>query len=72
MINLGCEADLGRLEGVICREANGEEKDTARVWRVTLTQHETDLCDTTDICTYGAHDRCLPLEHVITRWTSAA
>lgn len=30
------EVDLGRLEGIVGREVNGEEEDTARVGRVTL------------------------------------
>lgn len=35
VVDLGGERDLGGLEGVVGREGNGEEKDTARVGRVT-------------------------------------
>ena len=31
VVDLRCEADLGRLEGVVCREHDGEEENTARV-----------------------------------------
>ena len=36
MIDLGREADLGRLEGVIGRERDGKEKDTASIRRLPL------------------------------------
>lgn len=36
MVDAGGEVDLGRLEGVIGREMDGQEKDTSRVGRVTL------------------------------------
>jgi len=36
VIDLGREADLGRLEGVIDRERDGEEKDTASIRRIPL------------------------------------
>ena len=36
MVDLGGEADFGRLEGVVGGEGDGEEEDTASVWRVTL------------------------------------
>ena len=36
MVDAGCEVDLGRLEGVVSREVDGEEEYTARVWGVTL------------------------------------
>ena len=36
VIDLGREADLGRLEGIIDWERDGEEKDTASVRRLPL------------------------------------
>jgi len=36
VVDTGGEVDLGRLEGVVCGEVDGEEEDTARVWGVTL------------------------------------
>lgn len=36
VVDAGGEVDLGRLERVVCGEMDGEEKDTAGVWRVTL------------------------------------
>lgn len=36
MIDASCEVDLGGLEGVVGREVDGEEEDTARVGGVTL------------------------------------
>lgn len=36
VVDAGREVDLGRLEGVVCGEVDGEEEDTARVWGVTL------------------------------------
>jgi hypothetical protein len=36
VIDLGREADLGRLEGVVGGESDGKEKDAASVGRVTL------------------------------------
>jgi hypothetical protein len=36
VVDAGGEVDLGRLEGVVCGEVDGEEEDTARVWGVTL------------------------------------
>ena len=32
VVDLGREADLWRLEGVIGREGNGKEEDTAGIW----------------------------------------
>lgn len=55
VVDLGGEGNLGGLEGVVGRESDGEEEDTAGVRGVT-----------------GAHDRCLPLEHVVAGGTSAA
>lgn len=37
VINLCSEADFGRLEGIIGREDDVQEKDTASIWRVSLT-----------------------------------
>lgn len=37
VIDASGEVDLGRLEGVVGREVNGKEEDTARVWGVTRT-----------------------------------
>lgn len=36
VIDLGREADLGRLEGVVGGESDGQEKDAASIGRVTL------------------------------------
>lgn len=36
VINLGGETDFRRLEGIIGREGNGEEKDTTSIRRVAL------------------------------------
>lgn len=36
VVDAGGEVDLGRLEGVVCGEVNGEEKYTSGVGRVTL------------------------------------
>jgi hypothetical protein len=36
VVDASGEVDLGRLEGVIGREVDGKEEDTARVWGVTL------------------------------------
>lgn len=36
MVDAGCEVDLGRLEGVVGREVNSQEEDTARVWGLAL------------------------------------
>jgi len=36
VIDLGREADLGRLEGVVDWERDGEEKDTASIRRFPL------------------------------------
>ena len=38
MVDLGREADLGRLEGVVGRERDGEEEHAAGVRRVALQQ----------------------------------
>ena len=38
VVDLGREADLGRLEGVVGREGNGKEEDAAGVRRVALEQ----------------------------------
>ena len=36
MVDASREVDLGRLEGVVCGEVDGEEKDTARIWGIAL------------------------------------
>lgn len=36
VVDTGGEVDLGRLEGVVCGEVDGEEEDTSRVGRVAL------------------------------------
>lgn len=36
VVDAGGEVNLGRLEGVVCGEVNGEEEDAAGVWRVCL------------------------------------
>lgn len=40
VIDTGCEVDLGRLEGVVCGEMDGEEENTSGVWRITLWARE--------------------------------
>jgi len=37
VIDASGEVDLWWLEWVVCREMDGEEEDSARVWRVTRT-----------------------------------
>jgi hypothetical protein len=81
VINLGSEADFRRLEGIVRREGNREEKDTASVRRIALGKEDTSSNSQVDEGrqTYGTHDCCLPLEHVVTsrssrtgRWGIAA
>ena len=36
VVDASGEVDLGGLEGVVGREVDGKEEDTARVWGVTL------------------------------------
>lgn len=36
VVDASSEVDLRRLEGVIGREVNGKEENTARVWGVAL------------------------------------
>ena len=36
MVDASGEVDLGRLERIVGRKVDGEEKDTARVGRITL------------------------------------
>lgn len=36
VVDTGGEVDLWWLERVVCREVDGEEEDTAGVWRVAL------------------------------------
>lgn len=36
VVDASGEVDLGRLKGVVCREVDGEEKNTTGVGRVTL------------------------------------
>lgn len=36
VVDASCEVDLGRLEGIVCGEVDGEEENTAGVRRVTL------------------------------------
>jgi hypothetical protein len=36
VVDASCEVHLGRLEGVICGEMDGEKEDTTRVRRITL------------------------------------
>lgn len=44
VVDAGGEVDLGRLEGVVCGEVDGEEEDTARVWGVTLKCCQSCCC----------------------------
>ena len=37
VVDAGGEVDLRRLEGVVCGEVDGEEENTAGVWRVAGT-----------------------------------
>jgi DNA relaxase NicK len=36
VVDASGEVDLGRLKGVVGREVDGEEEDTARVWGLAL------------------------------------
>ena len=36
VVDAGGEVDLRRLEGIVCREVDGQEEDAALEWRVTL------------------------------------
>jgi hypothetical protein len=38
VVDLGREADLGRLEGVVGREGDGEEENASCIRRVTLDE----------------------------------
>jgi hypothetical protein len=40
MIDLGGEADFRRLEWIVCREGNGEEKDATGVRGITLSKRK--------------------------------
>lgn len=46
VVDASGEVDLGRLEGVVCGEVDGEEEDTARVWGVALrtVSHDVAVC----------------------------
>ena len=75
MVDLGRKADLGGLEGVVCRERDREEEHAACVWRVALyaRSRESGLAVAVMIQkTYRTHDGCLPLEHVVASRASAA
>jgi hypothetical protein len=48
VIDSGGEVDLGRLKGVVCGKVDGEEEDTARVWRVTLSDRLISVCSVFD------------------------
>ena len=39
MINLGLEADFGRLEGIVCWEVDVQEKHAPSIRRITLWHH---------------------------------
>jgi len=67
----------GRLERIIGGEGNKKEENTARVRRVTLFHIRCIMSDShTKVpvrsLTHGAHNRCLPLEHVIASRAGAA
>jgi hypothetical protein len=36
MVDACGEVDLGRLEGIVCGEMDGEEENASRVWGVGL------------------------------------
>ncbi len=73
VVNLGREADLGGFEGVVCGERDRQEEDAAGVRRVTLkSQHESHEPLKERNTAYRAHNRCLPLEHVIACGSGAA
>lgn len=40
MVDLGGEADLGRLEGVVGGKGDGQEEYSASVWRVALLSQD--------------------------------
>ena len=74
VIDLGREADLGWLEGVIDWERDGKEKDTASIRRLPLVvariKTRTARLETTS--TYWTHNGGLPLEHVVAGRTGTA
>ena len=39
MVDASGKVDFRWLEGIICREVDCEEEDTARIWAVTLHDH---------------------------------
>ena len=59
VVDAGGEVDLGRLEGVVCGEVDGEEEDTARVWGVTLEACQ--LCCCCVCCASGDNGVSSPL-----------
>ena len=74
VINLGREADLGRLEGIIDWERDGEEKDAASIRRLPLVaaRVRTRITRVETTSTYWTHDGGLPLEHVVAGRTGTA
>ena len=73
VVNLGREADLGWLEGIVGREGDGEEEDTPGIRRVPLVAAQIKTSNTLrETSAYRTHDGGLPLEHVIAGRTSTA
>ena len=63
------------FEGIICREVNGEEKDTTGIWTVGLNKsmlvhiqkigrlnEKKDIGVDGERMTYRSHDGCLPMK----------
>ena len=74
VIDLGREADLGRLEGIIDWERDGEEKDTAGIRRLPLAAAKirTRITWVETARTHWTHNGGLPLEHVVSGRTGTA
>ena len=62
MIDSGCEVDLRWLEGVVCREVDGQEEYTALERAVTLQGLLGQCRSQFQVHTYRTHDGCLPVK----------
>ena len=74
VVDLGREADLGGLEGIIGWEGDGEEEDTPGIRRLPLVaaRIRTRTIRVTTTSAYWTHDCGLPLEHILACRTSTA
>jgi hypothetical protein len=62
VVDAGGEVDLGRLEGIVCREVDGQEEDTALEWRVALRSVSTFVGLLDGDFAYRSHDSSLPVK----------